>query len=73
MERKAILREAIMENDAISITRYVFDKRIKDWIKIKFLKDGDYVVYGYIRKNHGMTSLVLGQYRDKDLIYKRSC
>lgn len=51
-------------------SRYYFDKRTKDWIKIKNLKDGDYVVCGYIRKKQGMTSLILGQYSENNLVYK---
>ena len=51
-------------------SRYYFDKRTKDWIKIKYYKDEDYVVCGYIRKTQGMTSIVLGQYHDQELIYK---
>lgn len=51
-------------------SRYYFDKRTKDWIKCKNLKDSDYVVCGYIPKENHMTSIVLGQYRDGQLIYK---
>ena len=51
-------------------SRYYFDKKTKDWIKIKYLQDEDFVVCGYIRKANHMTSIVLGQYRDGQLIYK---
>lgn len=51
-------------------SRYYCDKRTKDWIKCKFLKDSDYVVCGYIPKENHMTSLVLGQYREGRLVYK---
>lgn len=51
-------------------SKYYFDKRTKDWIKCKNLKDSDYVVCGYIPKENIMTSIVLGQYRDGQLIYK---
>jgi len=51
-------------------SKYYFDKRTKDWIKCKNLKDSDYVVCGYIPKENSMTSIVLGQYRDGQLIYK---
>ena len=37
-------------------------KETKDWKKIKALQDDDFVVLGYIRKDKGMTSIVLGQY-----------
>lgn len=45
-------------------------RRTKDWIKIKNLQDDDFVVCGHIRKEGGVTSLVLGQYRDGTLVYK---
>lgn len=51
-------------------SRYYFDKKTKDWIKIKYLQDEDFVVCGYIRKANHMTSIVLGQYRDGQLLYK---
>lgn len=51
-------------------SRYYFDKRTKDWIKIKFLQDDDYVVCGYLSKDNHMTSLVLGQYREGQLVCK---
>ena len=56
-------------------SRYYFDKRTKDWIKFKFLQDMDFVVCGYIEKEPGIVSLVLGQYgscgsENKSLIYK---
>lgn len=49
---------------------YIQDKRTKDWIKIKNLKDDDFVVCGYIRKDNHMTSIVLGQYQDGEMVYK---
>ena len=49
---------------------YYFDKRTRDWIKCKNLKDEDFVVCGYIPKENHMTSLVLGQYQGGKLIYK---
>ena len=51
-------------------SKYYFDKRTKDWIKCKYLKDSDYVICGYIPKENGMTSIVLAQYRSGELIYK---
>lgn len=51
-------------------SRYYCDKCTKEWIKCKFLKDSDYVVCGYIPKENHMTSLVLGQYREGQLVYK---
>lgn len=51
-------------------SRYYFDKRTKDWLKIKNLKDDDFVVCGYINKEKGVVSIVLGQYRGPELVYK---
>lgn len=50
-------------------SRYYFDKRTKDWIKIKYLQDDDFVVCGYILKESS-ASLVLGKYREGRLIHK---
>lgn len=52
-------------------SKYYFDKKTKDWIKIKNLQDDDFIVCGYILKGKGLVSIVLGQYDMKDnLIYK---
>lgn len=51
-------------------SQYYLDKRTKDWIKFKFLADKDFIICGYIPKENGVISLVLGQYRGKELIYK---
>ncbi|MDF2557894.1 MAG: dependent ligase [Bacillales bacterium] len=48
-------------------SKYYFDKRSKDWIKIKFLKDEDFVICGYITKSP-MASIVLGIYKNGILI-----
>lgn len=49
---------------------YYFGKRTRDWIKAKNLKDDDFVICGYIRKEKGVVSLVLGQYGEGSLRYK---
>lgn len=49
---------------------YTPGKRTKDWIKIKNLKDDDFVVCGYLYKENNMISLVLGQYGQNEMIYK---
>ena len=51
-------------------SKYYFDKRTKDWIKCKYLKDDDYVICGYVPKGGTMTSIILGQYRRDQLVYK---
>lgn len=49
---------------------YFPGKRTKTWRKMKHMMDDDFVVCGYIDKQNHMTSLVLGQYRGRELIYK---
>ena len=49
-------------------SKYYLDKRTKDWIKIKNLKDDDFVVCGYILKG-GASSIVLGQYLREELLF----
>ncbi|MGL6202191.1 MAG: DNA ligase [Lachnospiraceae bacterium] len=51
-------------------SKYWFDKRTKEWIKCKVMATDDCVICGYIQKEKGMTSLVLGQYDGDQLIYK---
>lgn len=49
---------------------YIQDKRTKQWAKIKYLKDEDFYICGYILKGNNMISLVLGDYEDNVLVYK---
>jgi len=51
-------------------SKYYLDKKTRDWIKIKYLLDDDFVVCGYILKENGVISIVLGQYSGKELMYK---
>lgn len=51
-------------------SKYYFDKRTKDWIKIKYLQDDDFVVLGYVPKENSMNSIILGQYRNGQLVYQ---
>lgn len=46
---------------------YFQGKRAKTWLKIKNLPDDDFVLCGYIPKENGMVSLVLGQYDGDEL------
>ncbi len=48
-------------------SKYYTDKRSKDWIKIKNLKDEDFVICGYIIKPGNKFSLVLGAYNENRL------
>jgi bifunctional non-homologous end joining protein LigD len=99
MKRKELLQKNIVENQQISISRYIeergvefyqlakdnqlegivakrkdskyyLDKRTKDWIKIKYLKDDDFIVCGYIFKENNVISIVLGEYSNAELVYK---
>jgi len=49
---------------------YFSGKRTKDWIKVKNLKDDDFVICGYIQKESNVVSLILGQYSNQHLQYK---
>jgi bifunctional non-homologous end joining protein LigD len=61
--------EGIVAKDKKSI--YWFGKKSRNWIKIKYMKDEDFVICGYILKENNMTSLVIAQYNDNnELIYK---
>lgn len=51
-------------------SRYVFSKRTKDWIKCKHWQEDDFVLCGYMEKDKGILSFVLGQYRQDTLIYR---
>lgn len=48
---------------------YYPEKRSKDWIKSKNLLDDDFVITGYIPKENGIVSLILGQYEKNRLHY----
>lgn len=45
-------------------SRYYFNKRTKEWIKIKNMEDEDFVICGYIYKENHVISLILGQYEE---------
>lgn len=49
---------------------YYMGKRSKDWVKFKRMADQDFIVAGYIEKGIHTYSIVLGQYRNGNLIYK---
>lgn len=44
---------------------YWFGKRTKEWQKVKWMKDEEFICIGYIPKEQGMTSLVLAKYDGK--------
>lgn len=45
---------------------YWYGKRTKEWKKVKWMQDEDFVCIGYIPKQHGMTSLVLAKYDEEN-------
>ena len=51
-------------------SRYYFGRHTKDWIKMKVLRDEDFVVCGYIRRTSRVAGIVLGQYRGGQLVHK---
>lgn len=48
---------------------YWFGKRTKEWKKVKWMKDEDFVCIGYIPKEQGMTSLVLAKYDNENRLH----
>ncbi|MDD4706434.1 MAG: DNA ligase [Bacilli bacterium] len=51
-------------------SKYYINKRTKEWIKIKNLKDEDYYICGYKEENDkAMASLLLGKIDKKNLVY----
>lgn len=51
-------------------SKYYFDKRTKDWVKCKVMSTEDCIICGYIQKANNMSSLILGQYDNGELVYK---
>lgn len=51
-------------------SRYTLGKRTKDWIKCKNWEEDDFVICGYIEKEKGIISFILGQYDHEELCYK---
>ena len=52
---------------------YYPGKRTKDWIKFKRMADRDFIICGYASSaSDGTVTLLLGEYRNEDLIYAGS-
>jgi bifunctional non-homologous end joining protein LigD/DNA ligase-1 len=49
---------------------YVPGKRTKDWVKIKFMQEEDFIAAGYIPKEGSFLSLVLGRQGNDGLVYE---
>jgi len=47
---------------------YKIGANTKDWVKIKNLKDDDFVVCGYVEKENVVASVILGQYDNGKMI-----
>ena len=45
-------------------------KRTKDWVKIKYMQEEDFMAAGYIQKNGSFISLVLGRQAEGRLVYE---
>ena len=51
-------------------SKYLINERSNSWLKIKNLKQGEFVIAGFIEKrNNFVLSLVLGEIRNKKLFY----
>ena len=50
-------------------SKYYQGKRTNDWLKIKSMLDDDFIICGYVVKEH-IRTLVLGQYSQGELEYK---
>ena len=66
---KTDLAAVLIQNEMCIRDRYTPSRRTNEWIKIKNMPDDDFVVCGYIRKNNGLISLVLGQYINSYLTF----
>lgn len=51
-------------------SKYWSGKKTKEWIKSKVLNTEDCVICGYIIREKGMTSFVIAQYDEDELIYQ---
>lgn len=51
-------------------SRYYFGRHTRDWIKMKVLRDEDFVVCGYVRRTSRVAGIVLGQYRGGQLVHR---
>jgi len=51
-------------------SKYYIGKTTKDWIKMKALLDGDFIICGYYINSGNMASAILGAYQDGIIIYQ---
>ena len=63
---KKLNLEGIVVKEKNSI--YIPNKRVDNWLKIKNIKDNEFIIHGYIFKKEKYT-LYLGEYKDNNLYY----
>jgi bifunctional non-homologous end joining protein LigD len=51
-------------------SKYWLGKRSREWIKVKYLEEADFIICGYMLKENDMTSLIIGEYIDDKLKFK---
>ena len=49
--------------------KYYINKRCDEFIKIKNIQDGNYIVGGYEKKKNNILSLAIGEYKNKEFVY----
>ncbi len=49
--------------------KYYINKRCDEFIKIKNIQDGNYLIGGYEKKKNNILSLAIGEYIDKKFVY----
>ena len=51
-------------------SKYFIGKTTKDWIKMKALLDGDFIICGYNKNSGNTASAILGAYKDGKIVYQ---
>lgn len=51
-------------------SRYYIGKSTKEWVKIKNIKDEDFVICGYALKESGIANIILGAFDNGQLVYQ---
>jgi DNA ligase D-like protein (predicted ligase) len=51
-------------------SKYYFGKTTKDWVKCKALLDEDFIICGYYTKEKHIASVILGVYKNGEIIYQ---
>lgn len=53
----------------LKMGKYYINKRCDEFIKIKNIQDGEYLIGGYEKKKNNILSLAIGYYQGKDFLY----